>query len=168
MGRRATTCVSLAAAFVAAVVWVLPAGAATTGLSPGQQTCAAPGGLDPDTVTLDGPATLAVDGHRTSYTLTAAESSFEQSGDPLPHNVSLTYSVMPGGSGRVLQSGAVSHDPAHEWEAIATFQLADTPPDSTREYVITWSASFDDGNHACSSSDGAHQPFVVAVAAPNS
>jgi hypothetical protein len=175
MGRRAKTQALLLAATGAALVWVLPAGADTNPAPPGQQLCPAPGGLDPDTVALSGPANLwPPNGRRTTYTLTAAETKSEQSGDPAPHYVTVDYRVTASPSGHLVASGSSPEtlvtDPTHNnASATLSFALRAAPlgPGHPWTYLVSWDATFDGGVHTCSSVGVGEHPFAVKVARPS-
>jgi hypothetical protein len=165
----------LAAAVGAATMWGLPAGAAGDGVPPGQQLCPGPNGVDPDTVTLSGggASLWPPNGRATTYTLTAAETSAEQAGDPLPHYVTLDYRVTASPSGAVVSSGSSPNnllvDPSDNNSSAAfSFRLPAVPlgGDGPWEYLVSWNASFDGGIHTCSSSDPGEHMFMVRVAPP--
>jgi hypothetical protein len=132
-------------------------------------------GQDPDTVTLTGPASLSPPNHAlNSYGISPSETPAEMN-DGLPHGVTSAFTITtidtPGGSSTnnndtVPSSGSLSGD----FTVTAPFQLRAELPGTARTYQIDWSASFDGLNgvsaHTCSSTDGTHHPFTVAVNAP--
>jgi len=172
MMRRTSAYAAITAALCVSTVWGLPAGADVNGVPPGQQLCPGPNGVDPDTVTLaGGSASLwPPNGRATTYTLTAAETSSEQAGDPLPHYVTLNYTVTASPSGDVVSTGSSPNnlvaDPSNNNSSAAlSFRLSAVPLGGSGpwEYVISWAATFDGGVHSCSSSDPGEHNFVVRV-----
>jgi hypothetical protein len=170
--RRVSIHLSIAVAIGAALVGSLPAGADANAVPPGQQTCPAPLGADPDTVALSGPSNLwPPSGQSSGYTLTAAETTAEQSGDPLPHYVSLSYRVTASPSGATVAAGSspdtLVTDPANNNStATLSFRLPAVPLGGSGpwSYLISWDASFDGGAHPCQAADPGEHPFAVTVA----
>jgi hypothetical protein len=123
--------------------------------------CSFAAGLDPDFVQLSGATAgpegaLTVPSTQTSLTVTASESS--DPGDSSGHD---TLSVMVSSPG--LQARTVSGSGTGK-------VMLTAPLDSStagRTYTISWTATFDNGNHMCPSSatpqNTTPQPFVVKV-----
>jgi hypothetical protein len=170
--RRLSIYASIAVAIGAAIVGRLPAGADTSTVPPGQQTCPGPLGADPDTVTLSGPTNLwPPSGQSSSYTLTGAETAAEQSGDPLPHYVSIAYRVTAKPSGAIVASGSspdtlVTDPSKNNSSASLSFRLPAEPLGGSGpwSYLISWNASFDGGAHSCQASDAGEHPYAVTIA----
>jgi hypothetical protein len=175
VNRRVSTYTSIAVAMGAALAGSVPASADTSAVPPGQQICPAPLGADPDTVTLSGATNLwPPNGQSSSYTVTAAETTAEQSGDPLPHYVTIAYSVTANPSGTIVASGSspdtLVTDPSdNNSSATLSFRLPAAPLGGSGpwSYLISWNASFDGGAHPCTSSDAGEHPFTVTVAPPS-
>lgn len=136
-----------------------------------QQTCPLPVvGADADTVTLSGPATLRPpNGRPVRYTLTAAETPGEQ-GDHLPHGITISYSVSvtdpnsPTAPATSSDASPPSGMTNGDFRVPIHFTLRPVRPGSgSRIYTIAWTATFDGGPHACSSSDSGEHPFTVTV-----
>jgi hypothetical protein len=118
-------------------------------------------GLDPDFVQLLGATvtpqgTLTVSPSQNRVQVEASESS--DPGDNLGH-VTLTVTVTGPHSAPVITSGAAVD------KVVLAVPLAGSGTGKT--YTIDWTATFDNGNHACPSpttpANTSANPFVVAV-----
>ena len=155
---------------IATAVVALPGMAAPTTPTTTQTCPIAVVGQDPDPVALSGATSLWPPNHQlVGYKLTASETAGE-SGDGLPHGVSISYSVSVTENGTTVaatpaQASPPSGNKSGDFSVTVPFQLrAERAGKSTgRTYTINWSASFDGGVHTCSSTDGSRHPFVVTV-----
>lgn len=158
--RRALTgTVVVAAGAMALPASAIPVHAAN---SPAFRDCSAfVEGFDPDFVAISGVAvapdgTLSVDPSTNSVTMEASESS-----DPGDSSNSVTFSVTVSTPGRLAQtfSGAAVG------KVILTVPLARSG--AGRTYTVDWSATFDNGAHACPSPETpdntSSNPFLVTV-----
>jgi hypothetical protein len=162
-----------AVAIIAFASSISPARAATSDTQ--SQTCPVVGGLDPDSVTLTGPASLSPNHMFAGYSITSSETPAEQ-GDGAPHGVTVSFSITtidtPGGSSinsadATPSTGSASGD----FATTALFQLRGELTGTARTYRIDWTASFDGPpvvppGHTCSSKDGTHHAFTISVLPP--
>jgi hypothetical protein len=125
--------------------------------------CSFVGGLDPDFVELSGAnvdsqGKLSVTPTQNQVTLKASESS--DPGDSSGHDTFTATVSAPDVPARTLSGAGTGH-------VILSVSLAGAPVGSA--YTISWSATFDNGNHACPSSatpqNTRSTPFVLNVVA---
>ena len=152
---------ALAAALVA-MVWlpVQPASADNTATF---RDCSLVGGLDPDFVELSGAAIdshgkLSVTPMQNQVTLKASESS--DPGDNMGHDTFTVTVSAPNAPARTLSGAGTG-------SVVLSVPLAGAAVGGA--YTISWSATFDNGNHACPSSstpqNTGSMPFVLNVVA---
>jgi hypothetical protein len=130
------------------------AGAATAPASNPTQTCPIIGSVDPDFVTLIGPATIPADGMVHSVTLLASEAEVD------PNLVSLTAITTTGTKSSPLTSPIILATSAGLHQTTVSVPLAGV---AGRTYTINWVATFDFGPHVCASVLPGHQAFTVGV-----
>jgi hypothetical protein len=123
-------------------------------------------GTDGDKVTLDGPDTLWPPNHKMiDESVTATDG---QSGEMV--SVTVTPQVLDVAGG----DGGPQHDPDYtpgdltnsgKGSATVDFQVRAerSGKGEGRTYQIDWTATFDDGDKTCSSSDSGQSPFVISV-----
>jgi PASTA domain len=160
MSRTRMLVGSVAVTAVAVLVAVAGAGAANTKTT---RDCSFPGGIDPDFVQLSG-ATVGPNGglHAQSQqkvTLKASESS--NPGDSSQH-VTLSATVSAPGAVTRTVSGAGTG------KVIKKLPLVGSS--AGRSNTVSWSATFDNGQHHCPSSstpqNSSPHPFVIRVTGP--
>jgi len=146
--------------FVAAMVWTLMPGVRAAN-SPTFRDCALPANFDPDFVQLSG-VTVGADGSlsvipsQNSVQMVASESS--DPGDSAGHdtlNVTVSAADVPTQS---VSGAAVGH---------VTLAVPLIGSGQGRKYTLSWSATFDNGQHMCPSpvtpANTAPEPFVISV-----
>jgi PASTA domain len=150
----------LATLVVAASVAVTGASAAN---SPTFRDCSFTAGLDPDFVQLSG-ATAGPQGHLTAKSQQKVKLEASESSDPgdSSGHVTLTAKVTaPGVAARTVSGHATG-------KVFLKLPLVGSPTGRTN--TISWSATFDNGNHHCPSSqtpqNASPRPFVVKVTGP--
>ena len=121
---------------------------------PATQVCPIAGGLDPDFVTFEGPATIVGDGANHLVTLFASE---EESARNL---VTLSAVATARKNGRIAATVPIvaSADGLHD----TSIQLSLTGTPGLK-YVIDWIATFDFGPHVCAWAFPGHAAFTVTV-----
>jgi len=127
-----------------------PAHAATSR----SQVCPIVGGVDPDFVTFEGPATIPGDGANHLVTLFASE---EESARNL---VTLTAVATGRKKGKVAATEPIIASANGLHDATIQLSLTGTPG---RNYVIDWVAAFDFGPHICAWATPGHHAFDVTV-----
>jgi hypothetical protein len=159
------------AAVTAGLISGASASAGTSAPTTQQKTCPILG-MDADSVTLAGPSVLWPANHRlVPYTLTAAETP-QEAGDPLPHGVTISYTITTtdaahgtGGPAHGPDAVPASGNASGDFSVPVRCQLRAerAGAGAGRTYRIDWSATFDGGPHRCSSTDDGQQPFIVTV-----
>jgi hypothetical protein len=151
------------AAMLVALGAVLCAGGAAAANRPDYRDCSFSGGLDPDFVQLTGAMggsgnTLTVSPSQGSVQVTASESA-----DPGDNLGADTLTVMVSSPGSATQNVSGS--------GIGKVTVTAPLPGiaAGKRYTISWSATFDNGNHSCPSSstpeNTSPDPFIVMVPA---
>ncbi len=139
----------------------LLSGTAVAANRPDYRDCSFSGGLDPDFVQLTGATagnqgTLTVSPSHSTLQVTASESS--DPGDSLGSDTLSVTVSSPGTSPQTVMGAGVG-------KVTLTAPLSGAAPGKT--YMISWAATFDNGNHMCPSSstpqNTSPQPFVVKV-----
>jgi hypothetical protein len=156
----------LACAMLVGALVVLAAQAAGAANSPTHRDCAFSGGLDPDYVellgvTADSHGGLTVPASQTSIQVKASESS--DPGDSNGHDTLALSASAPGRATQMASGAAVG-------KVVVSVPLASPAPGTT--YTISWTATFDNGNHHCPGAqtpqNATAHPFVVTVSGSGS
>jgi hypothetical protein len=150
---------SVVAVLASAAAVTLLTQSATAANSPSYRDCAFAGGIDPDFVQLLGTTsgsngTLTVPASQKSVQVKASESS--DPGDSSGHDTLAITVSAPGVASQMMSGSGVG-------KVVLAVPLS-TPG---KTYTISWTATFDNGNHHCPGSqtpqNSSSSPFVVAV-----
>lgn len=128
--------------------WAAPVGAAGSSTV---ETCPI-AGVDPDTVTLTGPAVTPAPGQPVAYTVTADESPGEGS-----HVVTMALRVSSSDGG---QSSPTPSSGANSGFSPTTVGLQ---LEAGHQYTVDWVATFDFGIHPCSSVQPGESAFSITT-----
>jgi hypothetical protein len=151
---------------LAAGTGALAVGPAVAENSPSFRDCSFAGGLDPDFLQLSGATvspqgTLTVSPSQGQVQLEASESS--DPGDSSGHDTLSVTVAAPNVPDRTVSGAGVG-------KVVLAVPLNGAAAGSS--YTISWSATFDDGNHLCPSGSTPQnttpKPFVLTVSAPAS
>jgi hypothetical protein len=158
---RTLLVVGVLGALVAVAVGAVTSASAAN--SPTFRDCSFPGGVDPDFVQLSG-ATAGPNGglmaqSQTKVKLEASESS--NPGDSSGHVTLKATVTAPGTNARTVSGNAMGK---------VFLRLPLVGSKTGRKNTVSWTATFDNGNHSCPSAqtpqNGTSKPFVVKVTGP--